>query len=320
MMSEAPFKAIYKVVDGLEIDTDVYLPSGSGGSTGVPVVINIHGGVFMLGSSSMVNNDQINDCLSRGWIVVVPNHRLCPQVNLLEGPMQDSRDLLAWIYDGGLQRVIGEQSKPHQVDLDHVFAFGTSSGGHLALSLGFDVPRPVAAIYDMYGCCNFASPFWSSKIPAVLAKLPPNLSQDFINQVYTESPIPTHDGVSLEGQAPGPPDFSRFRPAFVFTQIGNGTVMDAIFPSKDWDKVDPIRNISPEFPPTFIVHGMSDTMVPIGLSRDFLAELRKHGVLCGMREIPGEEHTFAARMKVGSQTWEMQKEGFDFLQKVLEDK
>lgn len=90
----------------------------------------------MLGSSKMVNRDQIRDCLSRGWIVLAPNHRLCPQVDLLEGPMQDCRDLLSWIHDGGLQEVLqGRGWTPHRPDLDHVFAFGTSSGGTLALCL-----------------------------------------------------------------------------------------------------------------------------------------------------------------------------------------
>lgn len=90
----------------------------------------------MLGSSKMVNMDQVADCLERGWIVLVPNHRLCPKVNLLEGPMRDCRDLLGWVYSGGLQEWIGSHATSrYPVDLDHVFAFGTSSGGTLALSL-----------------------------------------------------------------------------------------------------------------------------------------------------------------------------------------
>lgn len=99
------------------------------------VVINIHGGAFMLGASEMVNQEQIKDCLDRGWIVVVPNHRLCPQVDLLEGPMQDCRDLLDWVYNHELERFVHQNGYPHMCDLAHVFAFGTSSGGHLALSL-----------------------------------------------------------------------------------------------------------------------------------------------------------------------------------------
>lgn len=99
-------------------------------------MIDIHGGAFMLGSSKMINLDQVQDCLDRGWIVLAPNHRLCPQVNLLEGPIQDCRDLLDWVYDGGLEQYIGKSSvETYKVDLEHVFAFGTSSGGTLALSL-----------------------------------------------------------------------------------------------------------------------------------------------------------------------------------------
>lgn len=90
----------------------------------------------MLGSSKMINIDQVKDCLDRGWIVLAPNHRLCPQVTLLEGPMQDCRDLLAWVYNGGLESSIkDESSSVLSPDLEHVFAFGTSSGGTLALSL-----------------------------------------------------------------------------------------------------------------------------------------------------------------------------------------
>ena len=90
----------------------------------------------MLGSSKMVNRDQIQDCLHRGWIVVAPNHRLCPQVNLIEGPVQDCRDLLAWIHKGDLEQSISAtEQQLLQLDLDHVFAFGTSSGATLALCL-----------------------------------------------------------------------------------------------------------------------------------------------------------------------------------------
>ncbi|KAI6757050.1 hypothetical protein HG530_011648 [Fusarium avenaceum] len=309
-------KVVYKVAQGSEIDATIFLPPHS--QAPCPVLINIHGGAFMLGASEMVNQDQIEDCLSRGWIVVVPNHRLCPQVNVLEGPMQDCRDLLEWIYNHELERSIHQHSHPHICDLKHVFAFGTSSGGHLALSLGFGVPRPVAGILDFYGPCSFDDPFWTSPLPHVAAKLPPNLSSEFLNRVFAEDPVPVRGGVSLEGQAgPAGPNFDDPRQAFAFTQIGNGRVLDTIFPSRDWQRVDPILNINSQFPPTFIVHGLADTMVPISLSRALLEEMKKQNVPCQLLEIPDEEHTFAARMKVGSSTWNLQRQGFDFLGSLL---
>jgi acetyl esterase/lipase len=89
----------------------------------------------MLGSSLMVNNDQIIDCLERGWIVVVPNHRLCPQFNLLEGPITDIRDLSSWIHAGRLDEQLEKFGSSLRCDLFKVIAFGTSAGGHLSLCL-----------------------------------------------------------------------------------------------------------------------------------------------------------------------------------------
>ncbi|PKS06015.1 hypothetical protein jhhlp_007849 [Lomentospora prolificans] len=349
MAPPTSFRAIYKVLDQQEIDVDVYLPPAQDRETQYPTIIDIHGGAFMLGSSDLVNKDQVQDCLNRGWIVLVPNHRLCPQVNLLEGPMRDCRDLLAWIHDGGLAKAIsGQTATPYAIDHDRIMAFGTSSGGTLALSLvrishdtaenpcitgivprlqlgkpqnhGFDVPKPVAAIYDMYGPANFADPHWTTPLPQVAPSLSADLPESFFKPMWDESPVPIRGVVSLEGQnstPTGAPDFNDPRQAFAFTQIKTGAVFETIFPSKEWAKVDPLLNVTADFPPTVIVHGNQDVMVPISLSKDFYAELQKKGVKCEFLEAEGEGHTFAAKMQVGSRTWETQRKGFDFLESVI---
>jgi acetyl esterase/lipase len=169
----------------------------------------------------------------------------------------------------------------------------------------------------MYGPCSFEDPFWTTSLPQILSMLPKDLPDEFISQVYKEIPAPTVGGVSLEGQSTRGPNFKDPRVAFAFTQIGNGTVMNAIYPSKEWDKVDPIKRITSSFPPTFIVHGDKDTMVPMYLSEGLYSVLKQNGVKCGMKEVPGEEHTFAGKMTVGSPTWNIQREGFDFLESLI---
>lgn len=176
------------------------------------------------------------------------------------------------------------------------------------------MPRPVAGIFDMYGPCNFSDPFWTIPSPEILSKFPSGLSEDFLNQIFAEEPVPTTAKASLEGQQPGPPDFGDPRQAYTLTQLANGTLMRVIFPSSAWEQVDPALNITAASPPTFIVHGEKDTSVPTHLSRRLYSVLSEKSVKCGMREVPGEGHTFAAKMKVGSQTWNIQREGFDFLQ------
>ncbi|KAL4897463.1 Alpha/Beta hydrolase protein [Aspergillus ambiguus] len=318
MTSTTPLTVQYKEANGSKITTDVYLPSGD--SPSYPVLINIHGGAFMLGHSGMVSMPQIDDCLARKWIVVVPNHRLCPQVNILDGPISDCRDLLHWIYSGQLDAYLQGQGKPHRVDPERVMAFGTSSGGMIALSLGYDVPKPPRAILDFYGAVHFTHPFWTSPLPHLKSTLPA-FDDAFLHRIYDDRPVPTSSATSLEGQAQtragAAPDFSRPRDAFAFTQLANGTVLDACFPGGDVRAIDPVVRAGPHFPPTCIVHGLDDRMVPIHLSRTLAAVLREHGVRCEMVEVPGEGHTFAMGMQAGSATWEVQRRGFDFLEEVI---
>lgn len=129
----------YKILAGVPIPTDVYLPIASASqrssSEARPVLIMIHGGAFMLGHAGMNNKDQIEDSLNRGWIVLAIEHRLCPGVDILEGPMTDVRDALAWVQKGELSRVLHAEMEGNapKVDDERVMLMGTSSGGHMAL-------------------------------------------------------------------------------------------------------------------------------------------------------------------------------------------
>lgn len=88
----------------------------------------------MLGHAGINSKDQIQDCLERGWIVLAIEHRLCPGVNVFDGPMTDVRDALSWAQSGGLTEVLKENGKDVVADTERVMVMGTSSGGHLALS------------------------------------------------------------------------------------------------------------------------------------------------------------------------------------------
>ncbi|KAL3465166.1 Alpha/Beta hydrolase protein [Aspergillus heterothallicus] len=323
-MPSQPLTTIYKEINSSKISVDIYLPPQNASTDHkYPVLINIHGGAFMLGHSGMVSMPQIDDCLERGWIVAVPNHRLCPGVDLLNGPVADMRDFLAWIYAGHLEEFLqGEGKSQYKVDLDRVLAFGTSSGGYLALALGFDTPRAPAAILDFYGAVHFSHPFWRKPLSHVKSNLPPaGFEPAFLQKVYDEYPVPTTSGISLEGQKQSnKPDFSRPRDAFALTQIANGTVLDAIFPASagKLEDVDPVSRVTSAFPPTFIVHGDSDRMVPVDLSRKLFDVLKKNQAKCGMVEVEGEDHTFALGMEVGGKTWVTSRKGFEWLEEVIQ--
>ena len=126
----------YKSVGNVSIPTNVYIPATSRANrTLAPVLIMVHGGGFMLGSAKLNNLDQIDDSLERGWIVLGVEHRLCPGVNILEGPMTDVRDVLTWTQSGGLRDALAKANETIRPDTERVVAMGVSAGGHLVLSL-----------------------------------------------------------------------------------------------------------------------------------------------------------------------------------------
>jgi len=83
--------------------------------------------------------------------------------------------------------------------------------------------------------------------------------------------------------------------------IATGTAIKTIWPSypDNLSAIDPLLNVNKSWPPLCTVHGTSDTMVPVSLSKDMEKRLKEEGVECEFIEVEGEEHTFAGKMEKG---------------------
>ena len=95
---------------------------------------------------------QIKLLLDNGLLPVSIDYRLCPELNLLQGPMTDVCDGLRWARDElpNLRlKCLGIQ-----VDGNQVVVVGWSSGGHLATTLAWTARlrnlRPPEAILAFY--------------------------------------------------------------------------------------------------------------------------------------------------------------------------
>jgi acetyl esterase/lipase len=64
------------------------------------------------------------------------------------------------------------------------------------------------------------------------------------------------------------------------------------FDPKDADSVSPILHVSPDDPPTLLVHGDKDDLVPISNSERIHAEFQKHNVTTEFITLPGAGHGF----------------------------
>ncbi|CAN9150625.1 unnamed protein product [Alternaria alternata] len=263
----------------------------------------------MLGHAGINNRDQIADCVERGWIVLSIEHRLCPGVDVLEGPMEDVRDVLGWVQNGGLAGVLKESENGNKVPVDEGRKKAWTSS------------TPPLAILDFYGAKSFSSPFWAQPIPEMPAAFHAPLPASDIAAVHAEKTV-FIGGTSLEGQPADPTHPNpQQRQAFAMHAIATGKVLNSIWPRypADLQLIDPVLKVSSSWPPTAIVHGTADQTIPIAMSKELEKRLREAGVKTSLFEVQGEPHTFAGKMTKGSATWDSQRRGFDWLEERLEE-
>jgi acetyl esterase/lipase len=116
---------------GVRQQLDIYrprvLPAG-----GCPVLLQIHGGAWMIGDKSNQALPLMYLMASRGWICVATNYRLSPSIGF-PVHLEDCKRALCWIRT---------QGREYGMDPAYVAVTGGSAGGHLTALMGLTANRP----------------------------------------------------------------------------------------------------------------------------------------------------------------------------------
>lgn len=124
-----------------------------------PVLVQVHGGAWMMGQKEGQGEPLMSHLVQRGWVCVAPNYRLSPRATWPDH-IVDVKKVLAWVKEH-----IGE----HGGDPEFVVITGGSAGGHLcslaALTPGLAEFQPgfegadtsVAACVAFYGVYDFTN-------------------------------------------------------------------------------------------------------------------------------------------------------------------
>ena len=131
---------------------DLYLPKDG---TNLPLIINIHGGAFKMGSKEQ---GVPTEYLAQGYAVASINYRLSQHAKF-PAQIEDCKAAVRWLR---------AHAHEYRLDPNHIAAWGASAGGHLAAMLGttgdtkeFDVganldqPSRVQAVVDYFGPTDF---------------------------------------------------------------------------------------------------------------------------------------------------------------------
>jgi acetyl esterase/lipase len=261
---EKPTRRIRDVIygrrDGLALTMDVFLPPAKANGA---ALIGIVSGGFR--SSPEAISPRFNyEFLKRGYTVftVVPSS--LPRFTVPE--MHD--DVCRAV------RYIRYHAKKYNIDPKRIGGTGVSSGGLLALLLATS-PKP--------GNKMAADPVdqEDSAIQATANFFPPT---DFLNYGKEGKEF-------LKLQDHDPPfraafDFRRFDPKEkVFERVTDKEKLREIY-----REISPIYHITAKTPPTFLIHGELDNLVPIQQSKSFIKKLEEAKVPAQMEEKKGAGH------------------------------
>lgn len=190
--------------------------------------------------------------LRRGYTVFAARHISQPEC--LIGDIVD--DMLRSV------RFVRHHAKDYGVDPNRLGVIGGSSGGHLSLMLGTrGGPGDPDAVDEIDR--------ESSAVQCVACFYPPT---DLLNL-----------GTSTENPGDGGPPKS-FRKGF-------GPKAESMDTWKVLGReLSPIYHITPQMPPTYIVHGDADTLVTIDQSQRFIAEAEAQGCTVKFETRPGKGH------------------------------
>ena len=116
---------------GVRQQLDIYRPAQIP-PQGCPVLLQIHGGAWMLGDKGSQALPLMYHLASKGWICVAANYRLSPSVGF-PTHLEDCKRALCWIRQHG---------REYGMDTDFVAVTGGSAGGHLSALMGLTANRP----------------------------------------------------------------------------------------------------------------------------------------------------------------------------------
>jgi acetyl esterase/lipase len=243
---------------GTALTLDVFTPPRANGAA---IVYAASGGWYSM--HEFVGLDPIDEYLKRGYTVFAVVHGSQPKFAIPEILDDMHRSI----------RYIRSRAAQYRVDPNRIGICGASAGGHLSLMQGTAGTPGDPMAKDPVDR-------ESSRVQAVACFFPPT---DFLNY-GKPGEIALGRGVLKD-----------FRGAFDFHELDERT--RAFVPITDEQRlldigraISPVTHVSSDDPPTLIIHGEADKLVPIQQSEIMMEKLRAAGVPCELVRRKGFGH------------------------------
>ena len=248
---------------GAALTFDLFRPTGK--ANGAAAVFVVSGGWVsaheLLGTPFF--DGFLEPLTSRGYTVFAVCHACQPKFQIPEIIDNLNRSV----------RFIRFHASDYGIDPNRIGITGGSAGGHLSLMQGIAPKMPSGKETDPIDRV-------SSKVQAVGCFFPPT---DFLN--YGK---PGEDAL-------GRGVLSGFKAPFMFRELDKNTKGFKLITDEERFKeigrqISPINHVTADDPPTLILHGDADKLVPIQQAEILVAKLKEAGVTADLIVRPGAGH------------------------------
>ncbi|KAI1805059.1 hypothetical protein F4811DRAFT_570540 [Daldinia bambusicola] len=314
MALETQETVVFKHAGSLSLQADIYYPPTLQTSSDArPVALMIHGGGHVMLSRKDIRPKQTQILLDSGFVPVSVDYRLCPETTLEEGPITDVRDAFGWARN--TLPSLSRKRSDVRIDGTRVVAVGWSTGGTLALSLGWSAPvaglQPPQAILAFYCPTDYEDECWSRENKpygdAVMEE-----TYDLLEGVQ-DSPITAYNPPTGARAAGGWMTKNDARSRIVLHMNWHGqtvpvlvhglkksTQQSATPPQLPTPTPAQVQAISPLAhirdgsyrTPTFLVHPYDDDLIPWEQARRTADELSRQGVESELKLVSNAAHLF----------------------------
>lgn len=245
---------------------DVYLPTTKTQSKS-PVIIYFHGGAWVTGRKEALNfnrfNGAINELRSSGYTIISPDYTLARDgQSPFPDCIIDAYDAIHWVE---------MHANDYQLDLNNVGVFGESAGAHIAMMTAFTPASSFAAqtndikfryLIDIYG-------------PADMDMLYHGPTLDTLGKYLNKLPASLQEHLDLSRRL-----------------FGFNPVEDSAKANEFMRRYSPINYLSQAAPPTLMIHGNSDRVVPLEQSEHLKKKLDSLNIPNELHLLDGVDHGF----------------------------
>ena len=260
----------YKTVGDLQIKADVHRFDDD---VVRPVVIWIHGGALIMGNRGGLGGIRAM-MLDEGYVVVSIDYRLAPETQL-PFIIEDLEDAVAWVRTRG-RELFG-------ADTGKIAVMGSSAGGYLTLTSGFRAEHRPTVLVSFWGYGDLVGDWYSQ--PSEHPRH--NQVQISAEQAYAQvGGAPISDARDRDGN--GGIFYNYCRQNGLWPKEVSG--WDPYSEEESFFPFMPVKNVTPDYPPTMLIHGTEDTDVPYEQSVMMAEQFEQNGVAHELVTIPGGEH------------------------------